>query len=456
MSCVRPTLSYLSAVAVAVWLLPAASVAQGNYDTDADNSQAGAAQPADATGDASAGQEEALVQPAAAEDAQGLSVSVSVEHATSDAQMAGKPVMLRAARPKGPFEPQDPKPAHEFTAVTDDSGRAHFQNIPDTLAEQGLRLHAVTTHGGISFKSPAVVPSDGATLALTVYERGHDASDVVIESLRTVAHVWEDHVFFQQTWLLSVDGDYVVDVDMLDGEAYEEGLPLVLPLKAKGIEARGPGQSTPIKSTVYWRGTLKPGEPVPLTIHFSVAGTKPSLVFDQQLDYPAKNVEVLVPLEPRHERVRIPYFEDLALAAPGFDVDVGRGVLGAQNQGLALHATDGAFEAGESLRFKITGLPFEAPKGAWIAAALGLLGAIFVLGYARRETQLMNESRESGELVDILTEEREALLDELALLEEDYQDGEVSELEYERESLLLRERIALVMKKLRDLEDQAA
>jgi hypothetical protein len=121
-----------------------------------------------------------------------------------------------------------------------------------------------------------------------------------------------------------------------------------------------------------------------------------------------------------------------------------------------LTAKNRSIEPGGTLKFQLDGLPFNRPLGAWTALGLGILGALFVFGFARREKKRVEESHSSGELITMLEREREELLDELALLEEDYEDGRVSELEYERESLLLRERIALVMKKIGDLEDKAA
>jgi hypothetical protein len=386
-------------------------------------------------------------------------VSVKVVHAGQDDKaLAGKPVLLQAARPKGPFEPNDPKPKHEWSGVTDASGIATFA-VPAAVADEGLRLHAVTTHGSMSFKSAPKVPASGISLSVPVYERGQDISKVSIEDMQTIVHVWEDNLFIQQFYRLTVEGDQVLDVSMLSGKEYESGLPITLPVKAQGIDVKAPGKTKVVNSLVYWSGTLKPGETIPVSVSFSMQATSANFVYEQELDYPTKSASVVVPLESRHERVKVSYFKGLGLTAPGFEADkvgLDEGALGSQNSGLFLAAKDRTISPGESLQFEISGLPFGRPAGAWVALGLGLLGALFVFGFARREKRLVEESHSSGETHDLLIEEREALLDELALLEEDFQDGEVSELEYERESLLLRERIALVMKKIGDLEGKAA
>ena len=388
-----------------------------------------------------------------------FSVPVQVVHGGQDNALAGKPVILRAARAKGPFEQTDPKPKHEWSAVTDESGKATFTGVPKSLIDEGLRLHAVTTHGGMSFKSAPKVPSPGISLRVPVYERGRDVSAVKIDDLQTIVHVWEDNLFFQQFYRLSVEGDKVLDMSMLSGEEYEHGLPIVLPVKARGIDIQAPGQTKVVESTAYWKGTLKPGEAVPVSVAFSMTADRPDFVYSQEFDYPVANASVVVPLESRHEKVKIPYFDGLTLAAPGFapdNVGTDRGALGSQNNGLFLTAKNQEFTAGQSLKFKLSGLPFAPPIGAMTALGLGFLGALFVFAYARRENERVDESHTSGELIEMLVQEREELLDELTLLEEDFQKGHVSELEYERESLLLRERIALVMKKIGDLEEQAA
>lgn len=390
------------------------------------------------------------------DQAQTFSVPVKVLHGgQGDKPMAGKPVILQAARPKGPFEPTDPKPQKEWTAVTDDTGTATFAGIPTSLEESGLRLHAVTTHGGVTFKSAPKVPAKGISLTVPVFEAGHSTDNVAIKDLQTIAHVWEDHVFFQQFYRLTVTGDRILDTATLPGKDFENGLPITLPTKALGINAQAPGKTKVVNSIVFWKGTLKPGETVPVSVTFSMKASDTDFVYEQTPDYPVENAKIVVPLESQSPQVKIPYYKDLALAAPGFEVTAQQGG-GMQSRGAFLQADGRKLDAGESFAFKLTGLPFDQPWGAWVALLLGLAGAGFVFFYAYRHGQRVADSRESGELIDILNEERDDLLEELALLEEDWEAGEVSEVEYERESLLLRERIALVMKKIRDLEERAA
>lgn len=83
-----------------------------------------------------------------------LGIRVHVSHGTTSEKVADAVVFLRAARPKGPFEPTDPEPQFEWSEITDSTGVATF-SIPKNVTETGLRIHAVTTYGGVAFKSSA-------------------------------------------------------------------------------------------------------------------------------------------------------------------------------------------------------------------------------------------------------------------------------------------------------------
>lgn len=398
----------------------------------------------------------ALAAPAAA-DAQTFSVSVRMAHGKdASMSMAEKPVILLAARPKGPFEQADPAPVHQWTALTDEAGRATFTDLPLNVVTQGLRLHAATTYGGVVFKSAQVVPAPGITLDLKVYEQAHDLSGVVIKELQSIAHIWENHVFFQQFYLFGVQGDHVIDTAQLPGEEFRHGLPIQLPTTALGIHIQAPGETRVINSFAYWKGLLKPGETVPVSITFSKRADSTTFVYEQTVDYPVESAKIVVPLESNSPQIKIPYFDTVSLSAPDFKVEAVQGGIGGQNTGMFLVADERALKAGESFAFQLTGLPFDEPTGAWLALIFGILGAAGVIVWARREQQLVDKSRRSGEVSRMLEVEHEELLDELAMLEQDYQDGEVGDLEYERESLLLRGRIALVMKRLEELRAENA
>lgn len=378
--------------------------------------------------------------------------SVSVE-LSANTSTAGQAVLLQAARPKGPFEPKDPAPAHEWTGVANDAGVATFEGLPKSLITSGLRLHATTFQGERAFKSSQVTPAPGLKLHIGIYEQGHSLSGVVIKEVQTIAHVWENHIFFQQFYLLSTTGDKLIDTAQLPGRQFDNGMPLHLSTQATGIQVQSPGDSRVVNSVVFWKGVLKPGETVPISVAFSIRADHTTFTYDQQFDYPVESAKVMVPLESNSPQVKIPYFDTVSLAAPGFDVQAAEGGVGGQNNGMYLVGDERSFKKDETFSFQLTGLPFKEPTDAWIALLLGIAGMIIALFYARREQRHIDKTRTSSDVAEMLRQEREALLDELAILEQDYEDGEVGDLEYERESLLLRGRIALVMKKIAQIEE---
>lgn len=396
---------------------------------------------------------------APAEQAQGETFSVSAritQAAERGEALEPSAVILRAARPKGPFEQADPPAEHEWSAMSDETGVATFEEIPQEIATSGLRLQAVTVHNGLTFKSAQKVPAPGVSLDITLYEQSHDLSGVRIEELQTIAHIWENHIFFQQFYLFTVDGDQIINTAQLPGEEFKRGLPIHLPIPALGINIQAAGETSVLNSFAYWKGVLKPGETVPISITFSVRADSTTFVYEQEVDYPVDNAKIFVPLEANSPQVKIPYFDTVSLSAPDFEVDAVEGGLGGDNQGTFLVADGRQLAQGDSFAFQLKGLPYDEPTGGWIALGLGILGGVLLLLYTRKERAHVEASRRSAEVQDMLKREHEELLDELALLEQDYLDGEVGDIEYENESLLLRGRIALVMKKLGEITDAAS
>lgn len=384
-----------------------------------------------------------------------LRVQVGVQHGSnSTASLANLPVLLQAARARGPFEPTAPAPEMELTAITNENGVAIFENVPESLITRGLRIHAIVHYGGISFVSNPITPSASSVIDLKVYEKGHDPSGIAISNLRTIVEPWEDYMIFTQFWTLTVNGPNAIDVSLLSDPKFERGLPLALPTKAQGIHVSGAGEANVINSIVFWQGVLVPGQAVTLQVRFSMSVKSSEFVYEQTMDYPANNIEVIAPLQTQYAKV--PRLDGLEMVAPGFDVSAGAGLGGLRSDMEFLTATGKKVEAGQSYKFALRGLPFGQPPGPWIALALGLAAAIFVFIYARHEHKRMQSPAAIREAIVALAEEKDLLMDELTLLETAYRDGDLEEESYEISSLHLRERIALILKKIHDLEAAVA
>lgn len=369
--------------------------------------------------------------------------------------MSGAPVFLRAARPRGPFEPTAPEPVKEWTEFTDNDGVATFDIVPQGL--DGLRVHAVTTYEGAAFESAAVTPGDGVKLTIKAHERTFDPGVVEIASLRTVVQPWEEYLVFTQFYQLRNTSDLALDIAAIPDIDFERGIPLTLPLKAQGIQAMGPGENNVVDSTVYWKGFMRPGEVVNLQVRFSMSAREPEFVYEQTVDYPTRELEVVVPLQTDFEK--LPRLDKVALIAPGFE-ELGRTQNGVSPLDLRrdmefLAAWGNSAEKGESFTFKLTGLPFEQPLLPWIFLGFGLAVAIGIFFFARKEADRMASSAGIEDRRAALEAERQDLLEQLDELEKQHDDGQRTEQEYDMLRTAVREQLALILKKLRDLEDAA-
>lgn len=380
-----------------------------------------------------------------------ISATVEVVHGVEDRPLTDTGVILRASRPRGPFEPKQPEPREEWTATTNAQGEATFDDIPKRLTTSGLELYAVATYGGIPFESSRVSIADGVNLTIEVFEQARDTSKVRIERIRTIVEPWEDYLVFVQFWTLALDGQRALDTTSLSGETFEKGLPLELPLDAEGIKASGRGETKVVNDTVYWKGVLKPGRSVSFQMRFSMPASTPSFVYEQRVDYPVDRLDVVVPLKTNYKKVG--RLDGAVLKAPGFErVETMQSVPGLRRDLPSLYATGRSLEAGESFAFKLEGLPFDRRYGPWMTLALGLLGALGVFLFARRESRPLDSEEARAEAIETLEADRDRLLDELAHLEEAWDEGEIDEVDYETESLRLREQLSLIDDKLDELK----
>lgn len=400
-----------------------------------------------------AGNRQAPSLPKKAEsDEKAWRATVRVVDGLSGDPIAGAGVELKASRPRGPFEPREPKPAQTWTSQADRQGRATFEMLPNAVSQRGLQVYATTRENGLEFKSARKTPGDGIELTIEVYPQADDTSSVRIKRLRTVVEPWEDFLVVTQFWQLTADGNMAIDTSSLSGEDYEKGLPLQLPLDAQGIHAFGPGETETVESTVHWRGVLRPGETVSLRTRYSMSASSSTFVYRQSVDYPAKEVQVVLPLVSDHDKVG--RLSEASMAAKGFDeVEATRDVPGFRRDKDYLFAHGKSLSAGDTYAVKLTGIPLERPVGPWVAVGLGILGILLILAFAGRESVQLDDEETQSIAIETLQQEREELLDELADLEEAWEDGDISEVTYETESLRLRERLSLVMRKLDKLTD---
>lgn len=382
--------------------------------------------------------------------AETITIAVQVKHGSDSRPIGNVPVFLRAARPRGPFEPTAPKPQQEWAGFADENGVATFGLIPKELSTSGLRVHAVTTYDGLAFESAQAPILDGSRVEVAVYEKGLDTSVVEVANLRTVVEIWERYLVFTQYWTLTNTGKTALDVKLLPDEKFEKGLAFNLPVKAQAINVRGPGESMVVNSTFYWKGVMEPGARVNLQVRFSMSARDPDFTYEQTMDWPTQNVEVVVPIQTRFEKM--PRLDGVELRPPGFaETDRGAGIFDLRDDIDFVGARGLELKAGESFSFQVRNLPFERAKLPWVFLGIGLLLAVGVLVFAKREQREAEKRRSRKELARLLEAQRVELLDELVAVEKDLQEGVMTRAEAEFEAAALREQLALVLKKIEDL-----
>lgn len=397
------------------------------------------------------------IEEAAPTKASAESYPVKVKVTRGDKPLANAAVFLRAARPKGPFEPTDPKPEWEATGTTDAQGLATFAEVPKKLAKQGLRLHAVAALDGMTFKSAQVTPAANITLPVKTFDRGYDVSTFKVASLRMIVEPWEDYLVFTQMWSITVNGDRALDTRLLADPDYENGIPLELPLKAQGINVNTPGGETKVvNSTVYFKGVLQPGDPVTLQVRYSMPANSAEFVYEQPVGFPIDNFELIVPIETNFQD-KLPRLENLGLRAPGFkpeNIRTGFDIPGLRPDKEFLYATRANLEPGQPLLLQLFNLPYKRPPAPWIALGMGIIGALLVLLFAAKEKASGMDRAALEKLRASLVAERDGLLTEILALERDADEDMLSERDFEREDARLRGRVAIIIAKIEELDSR--
>ncbi len=382
------------------------------------------------------------------------SVSVKLSHATvDDTDLSGLPVVLHAVRAPGPLQPDNfARTISSWNATTDEQGMARFDGLPDGLARQGLHLQASTSFGGLSFDSDFIQPSDDLRIELQLFDRTHQLPPIRVTQKRLLISPWEEYLVVDQFWTFQVDGDHAFDISSASNPNLERGLPIRLPIQAEGISFAGPGDHQIVNNMVYWSGVLQPNRPVTVQMRFSISVRSSSLTYEQEMDYPVDELQVLAPIDTPFER--IPRLDDLVLRAPGFDVGSDPSAVGLSTNQDYLVAHNHSVDRGQSYTFRVEGLPFSRPLGGWIALFGGLLGLLFVAAYGRRESRRLDNTHGKKEMLDALQRRREEVLDELAQIQgvlEEIDDVDQA-FELEEQELLLRQRLALILRKIDDLQ----
>jgi hypothetical protein len=146
----------------------------------------------------------------------------------------------------------------------------------------------------------------------------------------------------------------------------------------------------------------------------------------------------------------------LELAVVGFEAEVKSSIPGTNRPLEVLYAApkkgQTTLPAGSVIKVRLKGLPFRKAVGPWIALVLGLLGAVLSFGFYLVIKRRYAEHMSAKQRYDALSREREELYQELEALKDDLGRGDISEQDYNLETMGNKERLALILKKIDELQ----
>ena len=332
---------------------------------------------------------------------------------------------------------------------------------------QGARYVPAVVYEGVRYQGDPIFPNaDKMSAEINVYGKTYSDENLVVTDLVTTVDIAEGYLVFRQNWSLVNKSPLTFDVANNTEQKYADGLLFEMPTRAEGISAavfQGGGrdfkEARVVENRVYVKQPVPPagpgGESLRVQIHYSIKLLDSDFDYTQPLAYNVEGMRVLVTLTTSHKKhPRL----DLSMTAPGFaEVKDNAQVPGMQPGAVFIDARGGSAKAGGSLTFNIRGYPVEDRLPRWIALMAGLIGGLGVLGFGIREMKMKRSGKNASRLrIEALEGEREALFDALRDLDDRYYDGQLTDRAYDIEVASLRERLALVLRRLdADVKDAA-
>jgi mono/diheme cytochrome c family protein len=330
-----------------------------------------------------------------------------------------------------PLPPDLPIVLHGFDGLeeavtlttTTVEGAFHFDAVP---YRAGRRFIATTTYAEVLYGSEVLAfdPRRPALdLPLTIYETTADPEAVRVERAHLFLEFAQGQMTVGELFIFSNHGDRT----FLNPE---RGLEIALPPGAKRLNVQGAEPGVDFVLTPQGFALLQPLRPGRGSAQVLFAFTLPydrRLDFTQALLYPVDMVNVLVP--EGGVRVQGDGLQD----------------LGAQNvQGSLFYGYSAAnLTAGETLAFRLSGDPAGAASGLLaVSNPVGVFFGVLVLGLVLAGGGYWwyhQRGRGGGRAADDLAARREALLAQIARLDDDFDAGDVDEREYARERARLKE-----------------
>ena len=352
-------------------------------------------------------------------------------------------------------------------AVTDGSGDA----VVELPVMPGLQAF-VRVDGSSDVFAKAGLPLESAGVQQTtirLLEETGDKSAVFASRVVTVLEAWEDFVAVSQVWTLSVDRPVRYVSPPLDRANPATGAIVIpLPEGASGIEVVMPREgATVLDDSVFLHMNVEPSlgdlarKPTLILRYSLKTNGAPTATIRQQLSMDVEAISVVAPRTTnfeKHPSLDIVFDAPMCSAGevPGKVcfaelTDKADGAM--LREGTEVRVIRGGRgRTGDLLEVTTTGWPGHRPWEAWLAGAVLLLavGASLLLLRADRRKAV---DRRSADRSQVLEQERAALLARAAEVATALVEGELLEADYEQEIAGIEARLAVVVRRLRELAE---
>ena len=352
-------------------------------------------------------------------------------------------------------------------AVTDGSGDA----VVELPVMPGLQAFA-RVNGSADVFAKAGMPLETAGVQETtirLLEETRDKSAVFASRVVTVLEAWEDFVAVSQVWTLSVDRPVRYVSDPVDKANPAKGAIVIpLPEGASGVEVVMPREgATVLDDSVFLHMNVEPGSgeaarQPSLILRYSIkTHGSPEATIRQKLTMDVEAISVVVPRTTtfeKHPSLDISFDAPMCSdgEAPGKVcfaelTDKADGAM--LREGTEVRVVRGGRgRTGDLLEVTTNGWPGHRPWEAWLAGvvvALSLLGGGLLLRADRRKVAM----RKSADRMQVLEQERTLLLAQAAAVATSLVEGEILEADYEREVAGIEARLAVVLRRRRELTE---
>jgi hypothetical protein len=297
-------------------------------------------------------------------------------------------------------------------------------------------MRARTEYDAITYFSEVLPVGVSATLPITIFERSADASTVTADVLHVIAQPTDDGVAVSEVYVLSNSAERVI------ANPGQPVLHIGLPAGATRFEAdpEMPADTlVPGGEGLDFFGSLPAASQGSQSIAFSYLLPKGLTQFDRTISVPIATLNLLVRGAPQTIRVTGDRYVSQGtrdFEGQTYQLFQAINLMAGQTVPLKIEVD----EAGLAQSTSAAGQPASAPLDWRILLGIGLIvvGGVGLLVWQRGQKKQPSAERE-------LAIQKEALLDQIAALDDEFAEGKIDEINYKAKRSKLKEKLLKVL-----------